>query len=253
MPPQVMLALAPRGRPRSSSGASASPSPSMAPRTKTARQRRAPRCPAGRPDPARDPGARRWREMEQGPPAGVVTALNRFIHDVYHDQEILQGRHACQPNRSRNAQFRPEMRGRRGPGRHLLAHRRHRHRARRQRRRQRQLLRAGGQPARAGGVSYMLENRKMMMRLFPRALQPASRRAGRALPRPAPRAVRCARWRRRRSTIRWSSTRACTTAPTTSTATWPSRWASSWWKGRTCSSKTTSSTCARRKGRSGST
>ncbi|MFL6679822.1 MAG: circularly permuted type 2 ATP-grasp protein, partial [Burkholderiaceae bacterium] len=30
-----------------------------------------------------------WREMEKGL-AQRVTALNRFIHDVYHDQEILK-------------------------------------------------------------------------------------------------------------------------------------------------------------------
>ena len=36
--------------------------------------------------------AHEWREMERGL-RQRVTALNRFIHDVYHDQEILQGRH----------------------------------------------------------------------------------------------------------------------------------------------------------------
>jgi uncharacterized circularly permuted ATP-grasp superfamily protein len=130
-----------------------------------------------------------------------VTALNRFIHDVYHGQEILKAGVVPAEQVLKNAQFRPEMMGVDVPGGSLFAHLRHRHRARRP-------------PDGSGtyyvlednlrvpsGVSYMLENRKMMMRLFPELFSPAPRRAGGALPRPAAgNAAR--RWRRPASTTR---------------------------------------------------
>jgi uncharacterized circularly permuted ATP-grasp superfamily protein len=47
------------------------------------------------------------------------------------------------------------------------------------------------------GVSYMLENRKMMMRLFPELFSRHPGGAGRALPRTCC-SRPCARWRRRR-------------------------------------------------------
>jgi uncharacterized circularly permuted ATP-grasp superfamily protein len=96
-----------------------------------------------------------------------VTALNRFIHDVYHGQEILKAGLIPAEQITRNAQFRPEMMGVDVP-RDLYSHI------------------AGIDIVRAAnpdgsgsyyvlednlrvpsGVSYMLENRKMMMRLFP--------------------------------------------------------------------------------------
>lgn len=107
-----------------------------------------------------------WREMEKGL-RQRVTALNRFIHDVYHGQEILKAGLIPAEQITRNAQFRPEMMGVNVP-RDLYSHI------------------AGIDIVRAAnpdgsgsyyvlednlrvpsGVSYMLENRKMMMRLFP--------------------------------------------------------------------------------------
>ena len=92
-----------------------------------------------------------------------VGALNRFLHDIYHGQEILAAEIIPAEIVHRNAQFRPEMVGVDVPG-GVYAHV------------------AGVDIVRhsdgeyyvlednlrtPSGVSYMLENRKMMMRLFP--------------------------------------------------------------------------------------
>jgi uncharacterized circularly permuted ATP-grasp superfamily protein len=110
--------------------------------------------------------AQEWRDMEKGL-AQRVTALNRFIHDVYHDQEILKAGIIPAEQILNNAQFRPEMMGVNVPHNiysHISGV---------------DIVRAA-QPNGSGdyyvlednlrvpsGVSYMLENRKMMMRLFP--------------------------------------------------------------------------------------
>jgi uncharacterized circularly permuted ATP-grasp superfamily protein len=110
--------------------------------------------------------AAEWRDMERGL-AQRVKALNRFIHDVYHGQEILKAGIVPAEQIERNAQFRPEMVGVDVPG-NVYSHI------------------AGIDIVRAAdadgggtyyvlednlrvpsGVSYMLENRKMSMRLFP--------------------------------------------------------------------------------------
>jgi uncharacterized circularly permuted ATP-grasp superfamily protein len=110
--------------------------------------------------------AAEWREMEKGL-VQRVTALNRFIHDVYHDQEIIKAGHVPASQITGNAQFRREMMGVNVPN-HIYSHI------------------AGVDIVRApnakgegeyyvlednlrvpSGVSYMLEDRKMMMRLFP--------------------------------------------------------------------------------------
>ena len=91
--------------------------------------------------------AHEWRELETGL-RQRVTALNRFIHDVYHEQEILKAGIVPAEQMLSNAQYRAEMKGVDVPRRHLLAHRRHRHRARRQATAGR-VLRARRQPARA--------------------------------------------------------------------------------------------------------
>src|SRR5690349_1679704 len=54
--------------------------------------------------------AHEWREMEAGL-CQRVNALNRFIHDVYHGQEILKAGVVPAEQILRNAQFRPEMMG----------------------------------------------------------------------------------------------------------------------------------------------
>src|SRR5574343_516565 len=110
--------------------------------------------------------AAEWTSMQAGL-AQRVTALNRFIHDVYHDQEILKAGIVPREQIINNAQFRPEMMGVDVPG-NIYSHIAGVH-----------IVRAA-QPDGSGdyyvlednlrvpsGVSYMLENRKMMMRLFP--------------------------------------------------------------------------------------
>lgn len=92
-----------------------------------------------------------------------VQALNLFIHDIYHDQNIVKAGVMPAEQVFRNAQYRPEMQGI-SVASDIYAHI------------------AGVDIVRAGegefyvlednlrvpsGVSYMLEDRKMMMRLFP--------------------------------------------------------------------------------------
>ncbi|MDO8250626.1 MAG: circularly permuted type 2 ATP-grasp protein, partial [Rhodoferax sp.] len=51
--------------------------------------------------------AHEWASMEKGL-VQRVTALNRFIHDVYHDQEIIKAGIIPSEQIFQNAQFRPE-------------------------------------------------------------------------------------------------------------------------------------------------
>lgn len=103
-----------------------------------------------------------WKMLQKGLEQRVKT-LNLFLHDIYHDQEILKAGLIPPEQILRNAQYRPEMQGVDVPN-QIYAHI------------------AGVDMVRAGagefyvlednlrvpsGVSYMLENRKMMMRLFP--------------------------------------------------------------------------------------
>jgi uncharacterized circularly permuted ATP-grasp superfamily protein len=103
-----------------------------------------------------------WELLSRGLRQRVL-ALNRFLHDIYHGQEILQAEVIPAERVQRNAQFRREMVGVDVPG-GVYAHI------------------AGVDLVKhsdgeyyvlednlrtPSGVSYMLENRKMMMRLFP--------------------------------------------------------------------------------------
>ncbi|VVD59021.1 circularly permuted type 2 ATP-grasp protein [Pandoraea morbifera] len=109
--------------------------------------------------------AHEWQTLQSGL-RQRVEALNKFVHDVYHDQDILRAGIIPAEQVLKNAQYRPEMQGVDVPG-GIYSHI------------------AGVDVVRAGtgddgefyvlednlrvpsGVSYMLENRKMMMRLFP--------------------------------------------------------------------------------------
>ena len=106
--------------------------------------------------------AAEWKKLEAGL-AQRVRALNMFIHDIYHEQNIVKAGVVPSEQIFRNAQYRPEMQGI-SVASDIYAHI------------------AGVDIVRAGegefyvlednlrvpsGVSYMLENRKMMMRLFP--------------------------------------------------------------------------------------
>src|SRR5204863_3096245 len=110
--------------------------------------------------------AHEWREMERGL-RQRVTALNRFLHDVYHEQEILKAGVVPADQVLGNAQFRAEMMGVDVAGgiySHIAGI---------------DIVRAANADGSASyyvlednlrvpsGVSYMLEDRKMMMRLFP--------------------------------------------------------------------------------------
>ena len=107
-----------------------------------------------------------WRLLERGL-TQRVNALNRFLHDAYHGQEIVRAGIVPAEQLAGNAQFRREMQGLGVPGgvyAHIAGI---------------DIVRAA-QPDGSGryyvlednlrvpsGVSYMLENRRMMMRLFP--------------------------------------------------------------------------------------
>ena len=106
--------------------------------------------------------AAEWDKLEAGL-AQRVRTLNMFIHDIYHEQNIVKAGVIPPEQIFKNAQYRPEMQGI-SVASDIYAHI------------------AGVDIVRAGqgefyvlednlrvpsGVSYMLEDRKMMMRLFP--------------------------------------------------------------------------------------
>ncbi|MBK9572905.1 MAG: circularly permuted type 2 ATP-grasp protein [Rhodoferax sp.] len=108
-----------------------------------------------------------WAMMERGL-VQRVTALNRFVHDVYHGQDILKAGLVPRDQVERNAQFRPQMIGVDVPNQvysHISGI---------------DIVRAANAQGQGeyyvlednlrvpSGVSYMLEDRKMMMRLFPK-------------------------------------------------------------------------------------
>ena len=110
--------------------------------------------------------AAEWRQLEDGL-RQRVKALNLFLHDVYHDREILRAGRIPAEQVLKNSQYRREMEGvdvQGGIYSHIAGI---------------DLVRAGDPNGEGvfyvlednlrvpSGVSYMLENRKMMMRLFP--------------------------------------------------------------------------------------
>jgi len=106
--------------------------------------------------------AHEWTALQAGL-VQRVQALNMFVHDIYHEQNIVRAGIIPAQQIYQNAQYRPEMQGI-SVASDIYAHI------------------AGVDIVRAGkgefyvlednlrvpsGVSYMLEDRKMMMRLFP--------------------------------------------------------------------------------------
>ncbi|MGV3742259.1 MAG: circularly permuted type 2 ATP-grasp protein, partial [Burkholderiaceae bacterium] len=106
--------------------------------------------------------AHEWARLEAGL-VQRVRALNMLVHDIYHEQAIVKAGIVPAEQIYRNSQYRPEMQGI-SVASDIYAHI------------------AGIDIVRAGdgefyalednlrvpsGVSYVLENRKMMMRLFP--------------------------------------------------------------------------------------
>jgi uncharacterized circularly permuted ATP-grasp superfamily protein len=103
-----------------------------------------------------------WRKLSRGIEQRV-RALNAFLHDIYHRQEIVRAGRFPQSLLARNAAFLPEMVGFSPPGgiyTHIVGI---------------DLVRTGSDDfmvlednARTpSGVSYMLENRETMMAMFP--------------------------------------------------------------------------------------
>lgn len=107
-------------------------------------------------------GAKEWQRLETGIKQRVK-ALNAFLHDIYHDQEIIKAGIISAQQVLGNTQYRPVMQGIDLPN-QIYAHI------------------AGIDLVRVAendfyvlednlrtpsGVSYMLENRRTMMRLFP--------------------------------------------------------------------------------------
>ena len=103
-----------------------------------------------------------WVRLERGLKQRV-RALNAFIHDIYHDQQILKAGVIPAEQVLCNSQYRPEMQGVDVPG-GIYAHIAGIDIVRDDEGEFRVLEDNLRVPS---GVSYMLENRKMMMRLFP--------------------------------------------------------------------------------------
>ncbi len=103
-----------------------------------------------------------WIRLESGLKQRVH-ALNAFIHDIYHEQQILKAGIVPAEQVLCNPQYRPEMQGVNVPG-DIYAHIAGIDIVRDEQGEYRVLEDNLRVPS---GVSYMLENRKMMMRLFP--------------------------------------------------------------------------------------
>lgn len=106
--------------------------------------------------------AAEWRQLERGIEQRV-RALNAFLYDIYHRQEILRAGRVPAALVNDNAAFLPEMVGFDPPRRvyaHIVGT---------------DIVRTGDQGffvlednlRTPSGVSYMLENREIMLRLFP--------------------------------------------------------------------------------------
>jgi len=148
--------------------------------------------------------AAEWRRLA----AGIeqrVRALNAFMYDIYHRQEIIRAGRIPEDLIIQNVAFLPEMmcvEPARGVYSHIIG-------IDIVRTSENEFFVLEDNTRTPSGVSYMLENRETMMHMR-RPISIASRR--------------------------WPCSRpAFTTAPTSSTRSWPTRWASSWWRGRTSS------------------
>ncbi len=107
-----------------------------------------------------------WVQLQRGL-VQRVTALNRFIKDVYHGQEIIRAGLVPMEEVLKNPQFRPEMVGVQVPC-DIYAHIAGVDIVRAEHGQQQATYYVLEDNLRVpSGVSYMLENRKMMMRLFP--------------------------------------------------------------------------------------
>jgi uncharacterized circularly permuted ATP-grasp superfamily protein len=180
-----------------------------------------------------------WDHLEAGL-IQRITALNLFLHDIYHDQIILKDGIIPRDLIEQARHYRPEFRGMNVPGDiyiHICGS---------------DLIRSdtgewlvlednGRCPS---GASYLLENRKALKRVFPDLFESSPVRP--SIPTRSTCYPCCATSPRANPETRSASCshRVATTARTSNTATSPARWASKSSKAATSSCSTTSSTCA---------
>ncbi len=107
-----------------------------------------------------------WRRLSQGIEQRVL-ALNAFLDDIYHPQEIVRAGRIPKDLISKNEAFLPEMIGFRPPGNvytHIIG-------VDIVRTAENQFYVLEDNARTPSGVSYMLENRETMMQLFPELFQ----------------------------------------------------------------------------------
>ena len=180
-----------------------------------------------------------WDRLEAGL-VQRIRALNLFLDDVYHDQRILKEGVIPANLVLESKGFRPEMIGFSPPGKQYMHVVRHRPDPRR---RAASSWCSRTTAARPSGVSYVLENRVVMKKVFPQLFQQCRVRRVEDYPRHLLGGPQLGRARRAPTTRRASCCcrRGRTTRPTSSTASWPGTWASSWSSARTCSCTTSRS------------
>jgi len=109
---------------------------------------------------------REWRRLSQGIEQRVI-ALNAFLDDIYHRQEIVRAGRIPRELIAQNEAFLPEMIGFRPPGNvytHIIG-------VDIVRTAENQFYVLEDNARTPSGVSYMLENRETMMQLFPELFQ----------------------------------------------------------------------------------
>jgi len=109
---------------------------------------------------------REWRRLSQGIEQRVI-ALNAFLDDIYHRQEIVRAGRIPRELIAQNEAFLPEMMGFRPPGNvytHIIG-------VDIVRTAENQFYVLEDNARTPSGVSYMLENRETMMQLFPELFQ----------------------------------------------------------------------------------
>src|ERR1700709_1892351 len=109
---------------------------------------------------------REWRKLAQGIEQRVI-ALNAFLDDIYHKQEIIRAGRVPRELIEKNIAFIPEMIGFRPPGgvyTHIVG-------TDIVRTAEDQFYVLEDNARTPSGVSYMLENRETMMQLFPELFQ----------------------------------------------------------------------------------
>jgi uncharacterized circularly permuted ATP-grasp superfamily protein len=183
-----------------------------------------------------------WRRIERGL-VQRVGALNALLADLYGAQEILKAGVIPEELVLRHPQHQLAVMGHR-PTKDVFVHV------------------AGVDLVRTGpddfyvlednartpsGVSYMLENREMMLRLFPELVAGAKIAPVETYPDQLLETLRSVA----PESPEAEPTIVVLTRPSTSTASWPTRWGWSWSRGPTSSCGTTSSTCAPPRGRAG--